>query len=74
MTTANGWNGATIFEGQTVRVHSKDICGKRGCVTATVLVAGDFCEIKIVQASKSTSWEPGNRLTVGSWWLEPVAV
>jgi len=59
MTNGTGWNGSNICEGQTVLVHSKDICGKRGRVTATVLVAGDFCEVKVVAASKSTSWEPG---------------
>jgi hypothetical protein len=77
MNAANGWNGTTISNGQTVRVWDKAIRGTkgRGVVEGIVSDCGDkFCTVTITKVTgKASAYERGNRITVGCWWLEPVA-
>ena len=74
MNAANGWNGTTIRDGQVVRVWDKAIRGARGVVEGRVSECnGSSCVVTITKASRSTGWQVGNRITMGVWWLEPVA-
>lgn len=75
MNAATGWNGTTIKNGQTVRVWDKAVRGARGVVEGRVSECGEkFCTLTITKVSgKASAYEAGNRITIGCWWLEPVA-
>ena len=69
-TTWMGWGGKTVAIGGYAKLRGPDFRRGSTIVRIAEIDRDGHAVVSVVRSSPKSPWCPGNRMTVGTWYLE----